>query len=209
MSKFIKLCLVLVLLSGCFKKDEEKNEKVYNFSVQTQNGDLIQYALEEANTPEQLQKGLMNRDSIDEDGGMVFDLSSTPTGVAMWMKNTKIPLDMLFMNPQGKILWIYENAIPYSEELIVPPMPVVAVAEIQAGEVRKHKIQVGDMVTYSLFEEGETQPIPDVHYMDVSPKAEAKNDATLSGDDVVELDSGVEIEEVDPKDIPPATEPAK
>ena len=185
MSKFVKLCLVLVLLTGCFESDKKKDEKDYNLSIITQDGE-IKYKVENAVTPEELQTGLMGRESLDEDKGMIFNLASESVrGVSMWMKNTKIPLDMLFTDSQGKIVWIYENAIPYSEELITPPLPVSAVIEINGDQVRKHKIQNGDIVKHEFFKE--KAPIEIV--------SEIVDETPLGANDEIEL-GDAEIEEI-------------
>ena len=97
------------------------------------------YKVELAQTKEELSTGLMNRTALDADSGMVFDLSdfnNVPT--AMWMKDTKIALDMLFIDRDGMIYWIFENAEPDSVKMIVAPYPATAVLEIKAGD-RKAK----------------------------------------------------------------------
>ena len=158
MNKFIKLCLAALLLTGCFKKDDGDPE-TYNLTIKTSCGE-VRYNVENAATPEQLQKGLMYRESLPEDGGMIFDLSHRTSGnVAMWMKNTRIPLDMLFLDGTGKIVWIYENAAPYSEELIAPPIPVAFVVELNAGEVRKHNIQTGEMAEHAFIKDDKKKAV--------------------------------------------------
>ncbi len=149
MSKLLKIFMVLMLVTACSKKEEETNAD-YNLVIHTQNGE-VKYMVEEALTREQMQKGLMFRDSLAKNGGMIFDLSGVAEPVSMWMKNTKIPLDMVFINSNGEVVWVYENAIPYSEELITAPVKVSAVLEINAGDVSAKGIKVGNMVENSLF----------------------------------------------------------
>ena len=69
----------------------------------------------------------------------------------MWMKDTKIALDMLFIDRDGMIYWIFENAEPDSVKMIVAPYPATAVLEINAGDVKAKGIEIGDMVEYKLF----------------------------------------------------------
>lgn len=157
MIKFIKLFLVVLLLASCSKKDNEAAD--YNMIISTSQGDVT-YAVENAQTIDELQKGLMFRDSLAPDTGMIFDLSKVQN-VAMWMKNTKIPLDMIFIDSDGSISWIYENAQPLSEDYIIPPMAPYAVVEINAGDIQKHGIKVGDIVKHKFlnnFDNKETQP---------------------------------------------------
>ena len=111
MSKFLKLFLALIVVAGCSPKENSGN-----LTISTENGD-VRYNVEEAQTPEELEKGLMNRDSLAADSGMIFNLADVENQVAMWMKDTKIPLDMLFVNSNGRIFFIEENATPMSEEM--------------------------------------------------------------------------------------------
>ena len=145
MSKFLKLFLALIVVAGCSPKENSGN-----LTISTENGD-VRYNVEEAQTPEELEKGLMNRDSLAADSGMIFNLADVENQVAMWMKDTKIPLDMLFVNSNGRIFFIEENATPMSEELIIAPEPALAVIELNAGDVKKHGIKIGD-TTEKLLE---------------------------------------------------------
>ena len=147
MSKFLKLFLALIVVAGCSPKENSGN-----LTISTENGD-VRYNVEEAQTPEELEKGLMNRDSLAADSGMIFNLADVENQVAMWMKDTKIPLDMLFVNSNGRIFFIEENATPMSEELIIAPEPALAVIELNAGDVKKHGIKIGDTVKHHFFDE--------------------------------------------------------
>ena len=147
MSKFLKLFLALIVVAGCSPKENSGN-----LTISTENGDVC-YNVEEAQTPEELEKGLMNRDSLAADSGMIFNLADVENQVAMWMKDTKIPLDMLFVNSNGRIFFIEENATPMSEELIIAPEPALAVIELNAGDVKKHGIKIGDTVKHHFFDE--------------------------------------------------------
>lgn len=145
MSKFIKMCLAVMLIASCSKQDENNP----NLTITTDNGEVL-YTVEEAQTPAELEKGLMFRETLAADSGMIFDLSGV-TNAAMWMKNTKIPLDMVFIDQDGVISWIYENAEPESTNFIIPPFPVTTVLEINAGDVQKHGIKVGDTVKHKFI----------------------------------------------------------
>lgn len=144
-----QVILAVILLAGCSKKNDESN-----LTVLTGGGE-VSYTVEEAKTVPELEKGLMFRESLAPNAGMIFDLSKVEH-TAMWMKNTKIPLDMIFIDGDGVISWIYENAQPESLTLIIPPFPAAAVLEINAGDVKKHGIKTGDKIEHEFFAEHET-----------------------------------------------------
>lgn len=99
----------------------------------------ISFKVEVPQTQEERAKGLMSRERLAADEGMLF-LHSKPTAVAMWMKNTPLSLDMIFCNEKGKILAIYENTLPYSLDVIGPVEGTTQVLEILAGTVLKRGI---------------------------------------------------------------------
>jgi uncharacterized membrane protein (UPF0127 family) len=108
------------------------------------------FRVEIAVTPEEHQKGLMFRKSLPEGTGMLFDFGKERE-VVMWMKNTYIPLDMLFIRRDGTISHIAENTTPFSEAHINSGGPVKGVLEVAAGTVRKDGIAVGDKVGHRFF----------------------------------------------------------
>ena len=87
---------------------------------------------------------------LPEGQGMLFDFK-TDQPVAFWMHNTYIPLDMIFIGGNGRVLHIAKNAKPMSDDLIPSAVPVRAVLEVIAGTVDKLGIAVGDQVTGSIF----------------------------------------------------------
>lgn len=99
--------------------------------------------LELARTPEQRSRGLMFRRELAKDAGMLFDFGGTGP-VAMWMKDTYVPLDMLFLDGELRVVWIHEGAEPLSLATIRPPMPVAYVLELPAGSVARYGIAAGD-----------------------------------------------------------------
>jgi len=103
-----------------------------------------------ADTPEREQQGLMFQRWLPVDRGMLFP-QAQPRVMSMWMKNTLIPLDMLFIDAQGRIVYIRENATPQSEAIISTPLPVTAVLELAGGLCASHGIRVGDRVLHPLF----------------------------------------------------------
>src|SRR2546421_5374076 len=108
------------------------------------------FAVEMASTPEEQAKGLMFRRQLPEGQGMLFDFhKEQPT--SFWMKNTYIPLDMIFIRGDGRILRIAENTVPLSEALVSSGGPVRAVLEVNAGTARRLGIAPGDRVAHRIF----------------------------------------------------------
>jgi uncharacterized membrane protein (UPF0127 family) len=95
-------------------------------------------------------KGLMFRKSLPEGTGMLFDFK-TEQEVAFWMQNTYIPLDIIFIRADGRILRIAENTEPMSTKQIPSGGPVLAVLEVIAGTARKLGIVPGDRVSHAIF----------------------------------------------------------
>jgi uncharacterized membrane protein (UPF0127 family) len=94
----------------------------------------------------------MFRKKLPEGQGMLFDFGREQT-VAMWMENTFVPLDMLFIRGDGSILRIAENTVPLSTRIIPSGGPVRAVLEVIAGTARKDGIEPGDRVAFPIFRE--------------------------------------------------------
>lgn len=108
------------------------------------------FAVEVARTDAERAKGLMFRRALPEGRGMLFDFEREGP-VAMWMKNTFIPLDMMFIQSDGRILRIAENTEPQSERIIPSGGPVIAVLEVIGGTARKLGIAPGDRVAHPMF----------------------------------------------------------
>lgn len=109
-------------------------------------GGQHRFKVEIATTQRQMMQGLMFRRHLDADAGMLF-VYEQPAESDMWMKNTLIPLDMLFIRKGGKIGKIAERTMPMSEAVISSGGPVIAVLEVNAGTVSRLGIKVGDMVS--------------------------------------------------------------
>jgi uncharacterized protein len=116
-------------------------------------GSRHRFTVELALTPEQMSQGLMFRRSMPADAGMLFDYRSVQP-VSFWMRNTYIPLDMIFILPDGKIAGIHERAVPLDERPISSPVPVRAVLEVNGGTVTRLGIRAGDRVVHPIFEKG-------------------------------------------------------
>jgi uncharacterized membrane protein (UPF0127 family) len=103
-----------------------------------------------ATTPAQHEQGLMWVRQLAPDQGMLFLLES-PRPMTMWMKNTYVPLDMVFADEAGRIVGIARNTTPLSTALISSPSNVAAVLEILAGESNRRGITVGDRLVHPAF----------------------------------------------------------
>lgn len=150
MQKLVTAVLMMLLLASCSESEKVKYEKL---SIGDAQNVKVEYDVELAQTHEEMQAGLMGRDNLRANSGMLFALGTIDVPAAMWMKNTKIPLDMIFIDKDGDVYWVYENAEPYSEKLIMPPYPAFAVLEVNAGDVKKYGITLGDNVKHSWFKQ--------------------------------------------------------
>jgi len=103
--------------------------------------------LELAITPEQQQKGLMWRWSLEPGHGMLF-IYQKPAEHVFWMRNTRIPLDMIFIGPDQKIAGIVENAEPYTDTSRFVDAPSQWVLEVAGGQAKAHGLQAGDQVYF-------------------------------------------------------------
>jgi uncharacterized membrane protein (UPF0127 family) len=110
----------------------------------------LSFEVELAVSPEQRRQGLMFREHLDSDQGMLFDFGRTAP-VTMWMRNTFIPLDMLFIEADGRIARIVADTEPLSDAVIGSGGPVRAVLELAAGTSAEQGIAVGDQVVHPIF----------------------------------------------------------
>jgi uncharacterized protein len=105
------------------------------------------YSVEIADTNGARAKGLMFRRSLPADSGMIF-LYDPPQPVNMWMRNTYISLDMIFITAAGKVRRVAANTEPFSTDLIGSGGPVAAVLELNAGQAAKIGVRPGDRVIF-------------------------------------------------------------
>lgn len=128
----------------------EKNEQEILF-IQKSDGTSASLKVEVAKTKGQRAKGLMHRQSMPKDHGMLFIFASEDVAM-MWMKNTLIPLDMLFIGRDKKIKTIVKNTTPNSLKTISSNVSVIAVLEINAMMSDKLSIKEGDLVIHPDLE---------------------------------------------------------
>ncbi len=108
------------------------------------------FAVEVAVTPQQRAQGLMFRERLPAEAGMLF-LYPAEQPVSMWMKNTLIPLDMLFIAGDGRIVRIAERAVPGSLATISSGEPARAVLELNGGTAARLQLEPGDRVVHRAF----------------------------------------------------------
>ena len=108
------------------------------------------FSVEMATTEEEKTTGLMYRKHLPDGQGMLFDFSPAQQ-VSMWMKNTYISLDMIFIGPDGRVLRIAENTEPLSTRIISSRGLAKGVLEVIAGTAKKYGIAPGDQVAHPLF----------------------------------------------------------
>jgi uncharacterized membrane protein (UPF0127 family) len=127
-------------------------------AIRTAAHKVINFKVWLADTPRRDQQGLMFVKSMDEHEGMLFVFQDSKEPVTMWMKNTYIPLDMLFMNAKGQVDYIKVNATPLSLDIIGPPRAEFAVLELNGGAAQRLGIQIGDTVVHPAFKNTSTPP---------------------------------------------------
>ena len=147
-SRAIGAAIVLVLLALCRIAPARAAEE-QTLEIVSRTG-VHPFVVELAMTDEERQRGLMFRRELPEGRGMLFDFKQD-TNVAMWMKNTYLSLDMIFIRADGRIQRIAENTVPESTQIIPAGAPVRAVLEVIAGTARKLGIKPGDRVAAAMF----------------------------------------------------------
>ena len=127
-------------------------DELQRLTIETASGPHV-FSVEVMRTPDEQAKGLMFRRFLPADRGMLFDFA-VEGPVAFWMKNTYIPLDMLFIDHTGRVVAIKENAEPLSETPIPSKGPALGVLELNGGEAAKDQVKVGDIVRHAMFGNG-------------------------------------------------------
>jgi uncharacterized protein len=136
---FVSLCVNPAARAASFQPLE----------IATKSGVQV-FSVEMATTEEEKQTGLMHRKELPDGKGMLFDFSPEQQ-ISMWMKNTYISLDMIFIRADGRILRIAENTEPLSTKIISSGGLAKGVLEVIAGTAQKYGIQPGDRVAHPLF----------------------------------------------------------
>ena len=145
------LALLLLLLAGasaCLAQSLQTFPTA-DLTIESAGG-THKFHVELATTPAQLEQGLMFRRGLAPDAGMLFDFQH-PSPVSMWMKNTFIPLDMLFIDNRGRIINIAERAVPQSLDTVTAAAPARAVLELNGGTAARLGIHPGDRIVSPIF----------------------------------------------------------
>ena len=141
-----------LVLTRCADGEEYKSSlPVEKLTIETAAGQKAGFDVEIAATPIDLHVGLMFRKEMAKDHGMLFEFGQEPREESFWMKDTLIPLDMLFIAADGKIVTIHENAKPEDVTPISSVEPVTAVLELNGGIAASLHIKVGDKVVHPYF----------------------------------------------------------
>ncbi len=147
---------VLLALGGCAKAGAGNDAATDSEAAATQetvplivtsSGKAHRFDVEVALTPQAQEKGLMFRKELGPDSGMVFPMSP-PRTASFWMKNTVIPLDMLFIRTDGSIALVASNAKPYDLTPVSAGIPVSGVIELAGGRATALGIREGDKVKW-------------------------------------------------------------
>ena len=157
MRKLMICALAIIMATGCGRTASQAQSELVEFetdvlAIVTQTKERHELSIELATDPLQWAQGLMFRRSLAPDAGMLF-LYKRPRRISMWMKNTFIPLDMLFIDQRGRITQIEERTVPHSLKSITSKKRVIAVLELVGGSADRLDIHPGDRVEHTAFEQ--------------------------------------------------------
>lgn len=151
MMNFVRYTALAAVFFALYSAD------VFAETLSVKSGDQSHaFEIEIADDSEEITRGLMFRESLAPDAGMLFDFGA-PREANMWMKNVTIPLDMLFLSESGEIISIAHKAVPGSERRINPGVVVKGVLELNGGRAAELGIKPGDMVEHTIFEAAEPE----------------------------------------------------
>jgi len=148
------VALLVTLMTGCgsgsgtsTQEPQFTKEGVLSFLEHDTAEEIVQIDIEIADTTAERTQGLMYRQSLPADAGMLFIFDS-PRPLSFWMKNTYIPLDIIFVGETKEIVSIAKNTTPLSESPIPSGADAMYVVEVNAGFCDTHGIQQGDSITF-------------------------------------------------------------
>jgi len=151
--RFIRLRAPLMALAALLALNcaggVARSAEIQPLEIVTKSGVQV-FSVEMAKTEKERETGLMYRKELADGRGMLFDFSPEQQ-VSMWMKNTFLSLDMIFIGANGRILRIVENTEPQSLKIISSGGPAKGVLEVIAGTAKKYGIAPGDQVVHPLF----------------------------------------------------------
>jgi len=149
----VAACLLLALGTVALAQPQRTEQRIVfptaELTIES-GGKRHKFTVEMADTDERRTLGLMYRTSMAADAGMLFDFKSDKP-VSMWMRNTRIPLDMLFITRDGRVLNIAQRTVPFTEHSIPSDGPVRAVLELNGGTAERLGLKAGDRVIHPMF----------------------------------------------------------
>jgi uncharacterized membrane protein (UPF0127 family) len=144
------LALLLLLVPPAVAADGVTRLPTEPLVIDMAGGGKVTFETEIADDDAERSRGLMFRRSMQEHEAMLF-IWPAPYEVGMWMRNTYIPLDMLFIAADGKIVHIARETVPHSLDVITAGQKVLAVLEISGGAAARFGISPGDQVRHRFF----------------------------------------------------------
>ena len=146
---FIFVMAALLLSPLASAQDQAQELAITRLVIEAGDGPKT-FEVEFASTSDERRVGLMYRTEMADDHGMIFSYPK-PRVISMWMKNTFIPLDIIFIRRNGQIANMVENTTPGSLDSIVSQGRVIGVLELNAGMVERLGIERGDLVRHEMF----------------------------------------------------------
>ena len=146
-------CFMLFGLQSAASAEDAQISKLEPVGVASTDS-ITTFTAEIADTEILRERGLMFRHILPVDKAMLFDFGK-PRPVAMWMKNTNISLDMLFIRADGTVAAIAENTVPQSLDIVSVQEPVLGVLEVAAGTVKRLGLHTNDKVFHRIFKTSE------------------------------------------------------
>ncbi len=144
---------VAIVLTGCSgaapAPPAPLNWEKGELTVETRTG-VYAFAVEIADDEAERSRGLMYRTAMAPDAGMIFEYD-TPQQINIWMKNTVLPLDIVYVDRNGRVINVAPNAKPYSLDLIPSDGPALAAIEFNAGTAARIGLASGDTVRSPFF----------------------------------------------------------
>ena len=145
----LSISIMLLVAVACSEYVNAENTGD-SLTIRTSGGKEVNYQVEIADTDITRQRGLMYRMEMPTNNGMLLDFGSAQK-ISIWMKNTFIPLDIIYIGADGMIAKIVPDAVPHSTTLMNSDSKVRAVLEVNAGQAAYHDIKPGDRVLYHVF----------------------------------------------------------
>lgn len=142
------LAACVLAFSGAMASAEECREDAVIFRS---DAGMARFRVEVADDKAERAQGLMNRETLSKSAGMLF-VYPNPQQVGFWMKNTLIPLDMIFLDKTGTVKKVHSNAKPHDETPIMGGSGILAVLEINGGLARKIGISEGWQMRHPSFD---------------------------------------------------------